>query len=121
MEQKAMSKIRVLRFDPDRDPAPFFQEYTIPYERENTILDSLNYIYRHLDGSLAFRGSCFAGGWCNVCTVRVNGRVLLPCKHFMEQEMTIEPLSGYPVLRDLIVDYSSKTRGQGLSDEPGKN
>ena len=116
MEKIETSRVKILRFDPDRGPSPFFQEYEIPYERENTILDALYTIYRTLDGTLAFRGSCFAGGWCNVCTVRVNGRILLPCKQFMEKEMTIEPLPGYPVLKDLIVDYSAKRSGRVKGD-----
>jgi len=106
MKEQNMSIVRILRLDPDKNPSPYFQEFIIPFERESTILDSLYYIYWHLDGSLAFRGSCFAGGWCNVCTLKVNGKVLLPCKHFMQKEMVIEPLPGYPVLRDLIVDLS---------------
>lgn len=116
MEKKETSKVRVRRFDPDRSPSSFFQEYEIPFEKENTILDALYTIYRTLDGTLSFRGSCFAGGWCNVCTVKVNGKALLPCKHFMEKEMTIEPLPGYPVLKDLIVDASVRRSG-GLKDE----
>ncbi len=110
MENQEMSRVRVLRCDPEKAPSSFFQDYLIPFEKENTILDALYYIYRHLDGTLAFRGSCFAGGWCNVCTVKVNGKVLLPCNHFMAREMLVEPLPGYPVLRDLIVDYSVKKR-----------
>jgi succinate dehydrogenase/fumarate reductase iron-sulfur protein len=118
MEKQEMSRVKVLRYDPDRSPSPFFQEFIIPYERESTILDSLYYIYWRLDGSLAFRGSCFAGGWCSVCTVKVNGKVLLPCKQFMEKEMVIEPLPGYPVLRDLIVDLSvGRQKGGGKKDE----
>lgn len=110
-----MSKVRILRFDPDKSSSPFFQDFVIPFEPENTILDSLYYIYTHLDGTLAFRGSCFAGGWCNVCTVKVNGKVLLPCKHFMEREMVIEPLPGFPVIRDLILDLSAR-RGENMHE-----
>ncbi len=120
MEKKETSRVKVLRFDPDRSSSSFFQEYEIPYEKENTILDALYTIYRTLDGTLAFRGSCFAGGWCNVCTVKVNGKTLLPCKQFMEKEMTIEPLAGYPVLKDLIVDYSVKRSGS-VKDETELN
>jgi succinate dehydrogenase/fumarate reductase-like Fe-S protein len=103
-----MSKVRVLQFDPEKSPSPFFQEYVIPFEKENIVLDALYYIYSHMDGTLAFRGSCFAGGWCNVCAVKVNGKALLPCKHFMGKDMVVEPMPGYAVLRDLIVDYSVK-------------
>jgi succinate dehydrogenase/fumarate reductase iron-sulfur protein len=108
MKTQEMSKVRVLRLDPEKSASPFFQEYVIPFEKENTILDALYYIYSHMDGTLAFRGSCFAGGWCNVCAVKVNGKALLPCKHFMEKDMVVEPMPGYPVLRDLVVDYSVK-------------
>ena len=110
MEKTETSRVRVVRFDPEKSQSPFIQEYVIPYEKENTILDALYTIYRTLDGTLAFRGSCFAGGWCNVCAVKVNGRPLLACKHFMEKEMVIEPMPGYPVLRDLIVDYTRESR-----------
>jgi fumarate reductase iron-sulfur subunit len=110
MEKQEISKVSVLRFNPEKNPPSFFQEYSIPFEKESTILDALYYIYRHLDGTLAFRGSCFAGGWCNVCAVKVNGQPLLACKQFMGKEMTIEPLPGYPVLRDLIVDYSAREK-----------
>ena len=107
MKNKDMSRVRILRFDPDRNPSTFFQEYLIPFDPESTIMDALYYIYTHLDGSLAFRGSC-THGWCNVCMLKANGKVLLPCKRFMKEEMTVEPLPGYPVIRDLIVDRPVK-------------
>ena len=106
MKKQDVSRVSVLRFDPDKHPSSFFQDFMIPFEPESTILDSLYYIYSHLDGSLAFRGSCFSG-WCNVCLLKVNGKVLLPCKHFMEREMVIEPLPGYPVIRDLVMNLSA--------------
>ena len=120
MEKKVTSRVKVLRFDPDRSSSSFFQEYEISFEKENTVLDALYTIYRTLDGTLAFRESCFAGGWCNVCTVKVNEKVVLPCKQFMKKEMTIETLPGYPVLKNLIVDYSVKRSGR-VKGEAGPN
>ncbi len=117
METKETSRVKVLRFDPEKSPSPFYQEYVIPYEGQSTILDALYYIYRQIDGTIAFRGSCFAGGWCSVCTMKVNGKVLLACKHFMEKEMVIEPLPGYPVLKDLIVDYGARLKKEGCDDD----
>jgi len=113
MAREEVCTIKILRFDPERVPSSFIQEYEIPFQKENTILDSLYYIYIHVDPTLAFRGACFAGGWCNVCAVKVNGRSLLPCKHFTQKEMTIEPFPGYPVLRDLIVDYRVDVKKKG--------
>jgi len=118
METKETSRVKVLRFDPEKNPSPFFQEYVIPYDSQNTVLDALYYIYQWIDGTLAFRGSCFAGGWCSICTMKVNGKVLLACKHFMEKEMMIEPLPGYPVLKDLIVDYCRKQKKENDDDAP---
>jgi succinate dehydrogenase/fumarate reductase iron-sulfur protein len=120
MEPKETSRVKVLRFDPDRHRAPFYQEYVIPYEKEDTILDALYTIYRSLDGTLAFRGSCFAGGWCNVCAVRMNGKPILACKQFMERDMVIEPMPGYPVLRDLIVDFGDRQKS-AVDDGPCKD
>lgn len=117
METQEMSKVRVLRFDPDQGPSSHFQEYVVPLQKDSTILDALYYIYRNVDGSLAFRGSCFAG-WCNVCALKVNGKAMLPCKNFAEKEMVIEPIPGYPVLKDLIVDYSAKLKKRAEKDEP---
>jgi succinate dehydrogenase/fumarate reductase-like Fe-S protein len=80
MTTEEVCRIKILSFDSERVPSSFIQGYEIPFQKENTILDSL--YYKHVDPILAFRGSCFAGGWCNVCAVRVNGRSLLACKHF---------------------------------------
>ena len=109
MENPAMSTVKILRFDPERSPSSFFQEFWVPFDKEKTILDALYYIYSHLDGSLAFRGSCFTG-WCKVCMLKVNGKVIFPCKQWMTKEMVIEPLPRYPVIRDLIVDLSGRIR-----------
>ena len=108
MDSADICKIKILRYDPERAPASYFQQYEIPFPKEGTILDCLYYIYNHVDPTLAFRASCFAGGWCNVCAMKVNGKPVLACKHFADREMIIEPLPGYPVLRDLIVDLQAE-------------
>lgn len=112
MNREEVSILRIRRFNPERQPSSFVQEYMVPFIEGNTILDALYYIYCNIDQTLAFRGSCFQGGYCNVCMVRVNGKPLIPCKHFMEREMLIEPISGFEVLRDLIVDYSAKRHNE---------
>ena len=106
MKNQSECQMKILRFDPDKSKPPKFQEFRIPFNPEYTILDSLYYIYSNIDGSLAFRASCFSG-YCNVCMIRVNGKNLNPCKHFTEREMVIEPLPGYSIIRDLVVDFSA--------------
>ena len=107
MPVQKQSTIRVLRYNSKKEPSTYFQEYTVPFEEGKTIMDALIYIYTHLDSSLAFRVSC-QHGWCNVCMIKVNQKVLEPCKTLMLKEMTIEPVPDLPVIHDLIVDRSVK-------------
>ncbi|MGF1669170.1 MAG: 2Fe-2S iron-sulfur cluster-binding protein, partial [Balneolaceae bacterium] len=44
-------KLQVLRYIPERNPDPFYQEYEVPYREEWVILDALNYIKDHVDGT----------------------------------------------------------------------
>ena len=60
------------------------------------------------DGSLTFRRSC-AHGVCGSDAMRINGRNRLACKSLIkdlnpDQPITVEPIKGLPVLKDLIVD-----------------
>lgn len=80
-----------------------FQAYKIPYESGKTVLDALECIYAHLDGSLGFRYHCRAG-YCVGCAVEVNGRAVLACTTYMTKDMTIRPLGKRQVVRDLITE-----------------
>jgi succinate dehydrogenase / fumarate reductase iron-sulfur subunit/fumarate reductase iron-sulfur subunit len=70
------------------------------------VLDVLLAIQREHDPSLAFRYSCRVG-MCGTCTVRLDGRAVLACQTPLEPDrdaIRLDPLSGLPVVRDLIVD-----------------
>ena len=51
-------QMRVTRYDPDQDSAPTATTYEVPLRRDWAILDGLNYIKDHVDGSLSYRWSC---------------------------------------------------------------
>ncbi len=103
--------VKVFRFDPEKDKRPRLQTFkNVPYEGMR-VTDVLNYIYQNLDSSLAFRYSCRAG-LCGVCLLKVNGKACLSCHRIAEKEMTIEPPSQYPVIKDLVVDLGKK-KGKG--------
>jgi len=54
--------IRATRFDPAKDEAPRLQSYDIPFSDDSmVVLDALNYIKSHVDGSLSYRWSCRMG------------------------------------------------------------
>ncbi|MGA7669992.1 MAG: succinate dehydrogenase/fumarate reductase iron-sulfur subunit [Nitrolancea sp.] len=70
------------------------------------VLDLLLAIQREQDASLGFRFSCRVG-MCGTCTIRMDGRSVLACQTRLPadiDEVRLAPLSGLPVVRDLIVD-----------------
>ena len=67
-------------------------------------------IKNDVDGSLTFRMG--DGSGTASCGVRINGRLVLADSTSVgsvataDGRLKVEPLSGYPVIRDLMVDYS---------------
>src|SRR5512136_881411 len=104
--EKRQVILKIKRFDPEKDKKPYWQEYQIEVEPTDRVLDGLNYVKAYHDGSLALRRSC-AHGVCGSDAMRINGRNRLACKVLFKDlgsVVTIEPLAGLPVLKDLIVD-----------------
>lgn len=104
--------VKVHRYNPDSDKAPYYQEYSVEADPNERLLDALIKIKRFHDGSLGFRKSC-AHGVCGSDAMRINGRDGLACKTLIREvagvdgdTITVEPLRYLPVLRDLIVDQN---------------
>ncbi len=99
--------VKILRYHPDRDQKPHWQTYKLDLPSESTILDVLNEIHWNHDGTLAYRRSC-RSAICGSCAMKVNGRNVLACEtpmhHFRGRTLKIEPLPGFPVIKDLVVD-----------------
>ncbi|TVR76114.1 MAG: succinate dehydrogenase iron-sulfur subunit, partial [Sphaerobacteraceae bacterium] len=99
-------QFRIERFNPDQDTRPWFGEYTLEVEPTDRVLDALNEIKWKQDGTLTFRRSC-AHGVCGSDAMRINGRNRLACKELIRDygdKITIEPMLGYRVIKDLVVD-----------------
>lgn len=99
-------ELRIARFDPERDQAPREQSYTVRVEPMDRVLDLLMRVKAEQDGSLTFRKSC-AHGVCGSDALLINGRNRLACKLRVEQigrRITVAPLPGLPVVKDLVVD-----------------
>jgi succinate dehydrogenase / fumarate reductase iron-sulfur subunit len=103
--------LRILRYNPQTDSAPKFQDFTVTAEPTDRLLDALMFIKRNLDGTLSFRKSC-AHGVCGSDAMIINGVERLACKTLVRDVagregavVTIEPLKSLPVQRDLMVDY----------------
>ena len=97
---------RIKRYDPDVDVKPYFKEYQVELEPTDRVLDGLNEIKWQEDGTLTYRRSC-AHGVCGSDAMRINGRNYLACKTLMKEfgkKLTIEPLIGFKVIKDMVVD-----------------
>jgi succinate dehydrogenase / fumarate reductase iron-sulfur subunit len=99
-------RLRILRYNPEVDRRPHYEVYPLEAEPSDQVLDLLNQVKWYHDGSLAYRRSC-AHGICGSDAMRINGVNRLACKVLVKtlgEEITIEPLLGLPVIKDLIVD-----------------
>jgi succinate dehydrogenase / fumarate reductase iron-sulfur subunit len=100
--------LRIKRFNPEVDVKPAFKEYVVDVEPTDRVLDALFKIKWYQDGSLTFRRSC-AHGICGSDAMRINGRNRLACKVLMLElgkKITIEPLLGFKVVKDMVVDMT---------------
>lgn len=97
--------VHIEKFDPSSEPSPRITSYSVPYTREMRVLEALDYIVEELGESLAFQWYCGVKK-CGMCGLMVNGRQTLSCWEPVEREMTIRPLDGFPVIRDLVIDRS---------------
>ena len=98
--------LRVLRFDPSSDTRPHYQTYRVEAEESDQVLDVLERVKGYQDGSLSYRHSC-GHGICGSDAMRINGANHLACKTLVKDlgdKITVEPLLGLPVVKDLIVD-----------------
>ncbi|HEY8761075.1 MAG TPA: 2Fe-2S iron-sulfur cluster-binding protein, partial [Candidatus Dormibacteraeota bacterium] len=98
--------VTVQRFNPETDDKPRYETYQVPYRADWVVLDAILYIKDQLDATLSYRWSCRMG-ICGSCGMNVDGYPKLTCStHLREyrQGLTIEPLSNFPVIRDLVVD-----------------
>ena len=99
--------VEVARYRPEREAEPSFQAYEVPCRKDWVILDGLNHIKDHIDGTLSFRWSCRMGV-CGSCGMTVNGEPKLTCATFLADyapgPVRVEPLRNFPIIRDVIVD-----------------
>ncbi|MDX2507234.1 MAG: succinate dehydrogenase/fumarate reductase iron-sulfur subunit [Gammaproteobacteria bacterium] len=127
-------EFEILRYQPETDEEPWFQDFQIACDEDWVVLDALTHIKDHMDGSLSLRWSCHMAV-CGSCGMMIDGDPKLACKTFVRDlpthKVRIEPLANFPILRDLVVeldDFIEKTqrvkpyiiRDDKLSPEEGE-
>ena len=99
--------LKIFRYNPEKDQKWHYESYTIEdAEPTDRVLDLLEKVKAYHDGTLSFRRSC-AHGVCGSDAMRINGRNYLACKVLVKDvgdKITVEPLLGLRVIKDLIVD-----------------
>ncbi len=99
-------KLKIFRFDPSKDKEPTYQVYEVEADPMERLLDCLNRIRWEQDPTLSFRWSC-GHGVCGSDGMRINGICGLPCQKLVKdfkEEVLVEPLPVFKVIKDLIVD-----------------
>lgn len=101
--------LKIRRFNPEKDQEPWWGEYKFEAEPTDRLLDALNHVKWYLDGTLTYRRSC-AHGVCGSDAMLINGHNGLACKMLLKNlgsKITIEPMRGFHVIKDLLVDMES--------------
>jgi len=88
-------------------------EYEIPAVEGMVVLDAVLAIQASQAPDLAVRWNCKAAH-CGSCSAEINGKPKLLCKTRVEeydgQDIHVEPLRAYPVIKDLVSDVSHNYR-----------
>jgi len=104
--RKVSVHLRVKRYNPETDTKPHWEEFTVEAEPTDRILDALHTAKWTIDGTLSFRRSC-AHGVCGSDAMVINGANGLACLQLIQNvgtEISLEPIRGLPVIKDLVVD-----------------
>ena len=98
-------KLEIFRYRPEKESEPTFLTYEVPFLEDWVVLDAINHIKDEIDGTLSYRWSCQMGV-CGSCGMMINGVPKLSCAVFLKDyypdKIRVEPLTGFPVERDLI-------------------
>jgi succinate dehydrogenase / fumarate reductase iron-sulfur subunit len=105
--------LKIRRFNPEVSQDSWWDEFTVQMEPLDRLLDALHEVKWHHDGTLALRRSC-AHGICGSDAMMIDGRNALACKVLVKDvapTVTVEPIRGLAVLKDLIVDMEPFLEG----------
>ena len=103
-----------------------FVSYEVPARDNQTVLDVVTHIQRHIDPTLSYRFSCRVG-MCGTCSMLVNGRPRWTCRTHVSRvavdgRLELAPLRSLRIVKDLTVDMEgffdkwARAKGAFISD-----
>lgn len=103
-------RLRVYRYNPEKDDSPHYETFDVPTERWTTVLDALLHAKAYNDHSIAIRYSCRMAS-CGSCGMMINGIPRLACYTKIDEldtdTITCAPLANFPIIRDLATDFEA--------------
>ena len=94
---------------------PYWEEFSLPYYPNSNVLACLMDIQKNPVNKQGEKTSPIAAEWncmeevCGTCTMVINGHVRQGCSALIDklhQPIKLEPMTKFPIVRDLIVDRS---------------
>src|SRR5215470_5043147 len=99
----------------DPKSSPYWEEFELPRKRGMNVISALMDIAANPTNkqgktscAVSYDSNCLEEV-CGSCAMRVNGKAQMACSSLIPttmNEVTLEPLSKFPVVRDLAVDRS---------------
>jgi len=86
------------------------ESFAVPRRANQSVLDVVTWVQRHVDPGLSYRFACRVG-MCGLCAMTVNGKPRWTCRTHVSKvarsgALTIEPLRNLPVIKDLACDMA---------------
>ena len=104
---RGLISVRLYRFDPASDAEPRYETHELVLEEPVSVMVLMRRLHGLCPACACRTSMCFKGA-CGACLVRVNGADVLGCSAIVwpGEAITLEPHSGYELIRDLVVDFS---------------
>jgi succinate dehydrogenase / fumarate reductase, iron-sulfur subunit len=109
---KKTIRLRIKR-QKDAQSAPYWEEFDVPYRPNMNVISALMEIQRRpvnakgeKVSAVVWESNCLEEV-CGACSMKINGKVRQACSALidrLEQPIILEPMSTFPVERDLIVN-----------------
>jgi succinate dehydrogenase / fumarate reductase iron-sulfur subunit len=96
------------------DSESYIQKFEVEVYGHVSVATMLKDLNEQQNADISWECGCMSRK-CGACAMRINGKPMLACACFADEirgrKITIEPLSKFPVVRDLIVDRTAIFEG----------